>query len=308
MKTLILAAIRCSLMFLAVTASLFCVRPAEAYTVTLKEVGSNVVANGSGAINLTGLTLIGSSGDDNPGIQANLGLIGTGPFATPVDGYQGLTGPTDFGSGGPFSPNTASGDFVSISGVGQQLFVPLNYVSGAALSDSMTFNNATFASLGVTPGIYVWKWGTGPNQNLTLLIVSAIHITNISTRGFVQTGDHVMIGGFIIQGSGTKRVIIRAIGPELTQYGIPDALANPTLELRNQTGTLIARNDNWQTTILGGIITSNQVSDIQNSNHAPTAPSESAIIANLPPGNYTAIVRGVNNTTGVALVEAYDLN
>ena len=131
---------------------------------------------------------------------------------------------------------------------------------------------------------------------------------NISTRSFVQTGEHVMIGGFIVQGTGPKRVIIRAIGPELTQYGITDALANPRLELHNGSGALIATNDDWQTTILGGIITSNQVSDIQNSGHAPTAASESAIIANLQPGNYTAIVRGVNNTTGVALVEVYDLN
>jgi hypothetical protein len=131
---------------------------------------------------------------------------------------------------------------------------------------------------------------------------------NISTRSFVQTGQNVMIGGFIVQGTGPKRVIIRAIGPELTQYGIADALANPRLELHNGTGALIATNDNWQTTILGGIITSNQVSDIQNSGHAPTAASESAIIADLQPGNYTAIVRGVNNTAGVALVEVYDLN
>src|SRR6188472_4456805 len=131
---------------------------------------------------------------------------------------------------------------------------------------------------------------------------------NISTRSFVRTGEHVMIGGFIVQGSGAKRVIIRAIGPELTQFGIPDALANPRLELHNGSGALIGSNDNWQTTILGGIITSDQVSDIQNSGHAPTAASESAIIANLPPGNYTAIARGVNNTIGVALVEVYDLS
>ena len=131
---------------------------------------------------------------------------------------------------------------------------------------------------------------------------------NISTRSFVQTGQNVMIGGFIVQGTGTKRVIIRAIGPELTQYGVSNALANPRLELHNRTGALIATNDNWQTTILGGIITTDQVSDIQNSGHAPTAASESAIIADLPPGNYTAIVRGVNNPTGVALVEVYDLN
>src|SRR5512133_3350312 len=131
---------------------------------------------------------------------------------------------------------------------------------------------------------------------------------NISTRSSVETGENVMIGGFIVQGSGPKRVIIRAIGPELTQYGIINALANPRLELHNGSGALIATNDNWQTTILGGIITSNQVSDIQNSGHVPTAASESAIIANLPPGNYTAIVRGVSNTIGVALVEVYDLS
>jgi hypothetical protein len=103
-------------------------------------------------------------------------------------------------------------------------------------------------------------------------------------------------------------VIIRAIGPELSQYGVPDPLADPTLELHNSAGALIGRNDNWQQTIIGGIITQNQVQDIQNSGHAPTNPSESAIIANLPPGNYTAIVRGVNNTIGVALVEVYDLH
>ena len=79
---------------------------------------------------------------------------------------------------------------------------------------------------------------------------------NISTRAFVQTGDNVMIGGFIVQGTEPKRVIIRAIGPELTQYGVPNALANPTLELHDGTGALIASNDNWGTTIIGGIITS----------------------------------------------------
>ena len=134
------------------------------------------------------------------------------------------------------------------------------------------------------------------------------NLGNISTRAFVQTGENVMIGGFIVQGAGAQRVIIRAIGPELTQFGIHDVLTNPSLELHNGSGALIASNDNWQTTILGGIITSNQVGDIQNSGHAPTAASESAIIADLQPGNYTAIVRGVSNTTGVALVEVYDLD
>ncbi len=133
---------------------------------------------------------------------------------------------------------------------------------------------------------------------------------NISTRAFVQTGDNVMIGGFIVQATTPKRVIIRAIGPELIPppYNIPNALADPTLELHDGTGALISRNDNWQTTIIGGIITHDQVQEIQNSGHAPGDPRESAIIADLPAGNYTAIVRGVNNTVGVALVEVYDLH
>jgi plastocyanin len=132
-------------------------------------------------------------------------------------------------------------------------------------------------------------------------------LANISTRSFVQTTDNVMIGGFIVQGTQAKMVIIRAIGPELTQFGVPNVLANPTLELHNGSGALIAFNDNWQTTVIGGIITNDQVQAILNSGRPPADPRESAIIANLPAGNYTAIVRGVSNTTGVALVEVYDL-
>jgi hypothetical protein len=133
-------------------------------------------------------------------------------------------------------------------------------------------------------------------------------LSNISTRSFVQTGDNLMIGGFIVQGTQPKSVIVRAIGPELSQYGIPNAMLDPTLELYNPNGALIASNDNWQTTIIGGIITNDQVQDIQTSGHAPVDASESAIIANLPPGNYTAIVHGVTNTMGVSLVEVYDLS
>src|ERR1051325_1164453 len=142
---------------------------------------------------------------------------------------------------------------------------------------------------------------------LFLGLSSCGRLTNLSTRAFVQTDDNVIIGGFIVQGTEPKRVIIRAIGPELTQYGVPNVLANPTLELHDGTGSLIASNNNWATTIIGGIITATQVRDIMNSGHAPTDGLESAIIADLPPGNYTAIVRGVNRTMGVALVEVYDL-
>jgi hypothetical protein len=133
-------------------------------------------------------------------------------------------------------------------------------------------------------------------------------LTNISTRALVETGDNVVIGGFIVEGSAAKTVIIRALGPELAQYGVVDALHNPTLELHDGMGALIASNDNWVRTIIGGIITQSQVRDIMNSGYAPSNGLESAIIADLPPGNYTAIVRGVNDTTGVGLVEVYDLN
>jgi hypothetical protein len=134
-------------------------------------------------------------------------------------------------------------------------------------------------------------------------------LANISTRTFVQTGDNVMIGGFIVQGAASKRVIVRAIGPELgaPPFNVPNALSDPTLELHDATRALIGSNDNWQHTIIGGIITADQVSAIQSSGKAPGNASESAIIATLPPGNYTAIVRGVSNSTGVALVEVYDL-
>jgi hypothetical protein len=131
---------------------------------------------------------------------------------------------------------------------------------------------------------------------------------NISTRSFVQTGDNVMIGGFIVQGAGAKRLIIRASGPDLSDYGVPNPLQDPTLELRDGTGALIASNDNWQTTIIGGIVTHDQVEDIQDSGYAPGDPYDSVIIADLPVGNYTAVVRGCNNATGVALVEVYDID
>jgi hypothetical protein len=127
-----------------------------------------------------------------------------------------------------------------------------------------------------------------------------VTLANISTRAFVQTGGNVMIGGFIITGTGAKKVIIRAIGPSLSNFGITDALQNPTLDLHDGTGALIATNDNW------GDAANKQA--IIDSHLAPSNSSESAILTTLNPGAYTAIVRGVSNGTGVALVEGYDLD
>lgn len=136
----------------------------------------------------------------------------------------------------------------------------------------------------------------------------SVQLANISTRLVVGTGGDALIGGFIITGTHSKKIIVRAIGPSLGALGVLGALGDPTLELHDGTGALIASNDNWQVTQLGGIITASQVLEIQNSGVSPSAAAESAIIASLPPGAYTAIVRGKNNTTGVGLVEAYDLD
>ncbi len=125
---------------------------------------------------------------------------------------------------------------------------------------------------------------------------------NISTRGLVGLGDDVLIGGIIITGTDTKQVVLRAIGPSLAISNVDGVLADPTLELYDSTGALVAMNDNWMDNSAEDqtILSSNDLD--------PTDDAESALVANLDPGAYTAIVRGVDETTGVALVEAYDLD
>jgi YVTN family beta-propeller protein len=146
----------------------------------------------------------------------------------------------------------------------------------------------------------------GTNQSSGVGLVEVYDLTpadgsklyNISTRGRVQLGDNVMIGGFILGGgAGNTKVIVRAIGPSLAQYGL-QALADPTLELHDGNGALIYQNDDWQ---------SDQQQEITATGLAPPDTHESALVQTLQPGNYTAIVRGKNNTTGVALVEVYNL-
>jgi hypothetical protein len=195
MKALLKKLLPLTLFGIAVT-SLFFVQPVQAYTVTLQQVGSNVVANGSGAINLTGLPINPITVSANSILIARRGDISTGPtFLSTVDIYAAvLTGPPNFGSGREVFPDTGSGDLVGISIDQALLFVPQGYVSNAALSDSMTFNNATFASLGVTPGTYVWTWGDGADQRFTLQIGS------VGVPGVPDGGSTVSLLGSALLG------------------------------------------------------------------------------------------------------------
>jgi hypothetical protein len=124
-------------------------------------------------------------------------------------------------------------------------------------------------------------------------------VSNLSTRGLVTNGNQgPMIGGFIIGGTQSTDVLIRALGPSLTAQGVSGALLDPFLELRNSDGSLIAENDNWR---------SNQEQQIIATGVPPPNDKESALISTLVPGNYTALVYGVSNSSGIALVEAYNL-
>jgi hypothetical protein len=126
-------------------------------------------------------------------------------------------------------------------------------------------------------------------------------LANISTRAFVGTGDDIVIAGFILGNHpGKDRIAVRGLGPSLTAAGVPIVLADPTLELRDGNGTLLVSNDNWQDN-------SGQAAELTAANLALPNNLESGIVAMLPPGSYTALLRGSSNGTGVGLVEVYNL-
>ena len=131
-------------------------------------------------------------------------------------------------------------------------------------------------------------------------VPSSSRLVNISTRMNVGAGDDVLIGGFVVSGTEAKTLLLRAIGPALAGAGVRGALPNPTLELRNSAGAVIAHNDNWDT---GG-----QYGELVASGLAPTHPLEAALIATVAPGSYTAIIRGVGGSQGVAMIEGYEVD
>ena len=247
----------------------------------------------------------------------NLSGPGAGLIHASDGNYYGCT--TGGGNNGSVYQMTPAGDvtFFAQSQIGLSYDYGLTEIGGLLFGvgtsetpgESIVFtcdfagNFKTIGTLDTSPhGSLTLAEGNlyGPLTTGEIMKVTLPWLPNISTRMNVGTGDNVMIGGFIVKGTHPKKVVLRAIGPSLSDFDISGALANPTLELHGPAGAIVATNDNWED--------SPNKQEIIDNNLAPTNALESAILKTLSPGAYTAIVRGVNNTTGVALVEAYDVD
>ena len=209
-------------------------------------------------------------------------------FTVAVTGSSGTpTGTVDFLDGSSaisgcsaisLSAGAASCSTSSLSAGGHSISA---HYSGDATYDAATSNTVT--------------------QTVQSVDTDPPRLGNLSTRGDVLSGADVMIGGFVISGSVPKTIVVRAIGPSLAQYGIGNALSNPTLRLvRSSDQSTVATNDDWGTNA--------NASDISASGFAPSDPRESALLVTLPPGAYTAIVSGVGGATGVGLTEVYEID
>jgi spore coat protein A len=177
-------------------------------------------------------------------------------------------------------------------------------IQTAGLGPRVSSESATVQTL--APGSYT-AWVSSKDTSTGIALVEAYDITqganstlaNISTRGLIGVNNHVLIGGFIIGGSGNAKVVVRAIGPSLANFGLPGVLSDPTLTVYDRDGSAVVTNDNWQDDA--------NAATVQVYNLNPSAIKESAIYLQLAPSNYTAIVSGVAGGTGAGLVEIYNI-
>src|SRR5438067_967815 len=224
-------------------------------------------------------------------------------FASGLDHPAGLVFDS---SGNLFEADLLSGTIFKFTPAGTKstfasgLNVPggLAFDSSGNLFESDNGSNTIFI---FTPAGTKSTFATGLNGPIGLAFEPTTHqLRNISTRGFVETGDAVLIGGFIVSGNGmvNSKVLIRAAGPSLTAQAVSGALQDPILRLFDSHGTVLLSNNNWKDT---------QQAEIQATGLAPTDDRESAILASLPAGAFTAIVTGVSNTTGIARVDVFNV-
>jgi hypothetical protein len=174
--------------------------------------------------------------------------------------------------------------------------IPAGFTPGNGLESAIYTTLSPGAYTAIVKGAHD-EAGIGLAEVYDFDTASTAKLSNIATRGFVNTGDNAMIGGFIVGGTEPAKILVRAIGPSLTQFGLQGALQATTLELHDSNGSVIS-NEGWRST---------QESEIQATTIPPSNDNEAAILATLAPGNYTAVVRGKNDTTGIAVVEAYNL-
>jgi hypothetical protein len=176
---------------------------ANPYVLTLEQDGPNVVATGTGEIDLTGLGFYTNTVGNGVLVWPSFDYTITGSGAGIAIYYPlvSIKGPSNYGSGDYTGASTSKGDNVGLSGQGQELFVPIGYVSDSPLSDSATYDDATFASLGITPGTYVWTWGTGADQSYTIDVGSPSAVPLPTTLALFAPG----VGGLMLFGWRRKR-------------------------------------------------------------------------------------------------------
>jgi hypothetical protein len=242
---------------------------------------------------------------DNVGIG---GFIITG--TAPKHVLLRAIGPSLTGSG---VPNVLADPVLELHGPGAFVTITNNNwrdtqeaeIQATGIPPTNDLESAIVATL--NPGAYTAiVRGNGNTSGVALVEVYDLNqgvaskLANISTRAFVSTGSDIVIAGFMLGGnSGNDRIVVRGIGPSLTAAGVSNALANPILELRDTNGTLLIANNDWQDSPA-------QAAELTAAGLAPTNPLESGIAATLPPGLYTALLAGLNNGTGIGLVEVYD--